>query len=140
MPSCKSAVQANDCADFIQACRPVNNSFAQLIMANTNATHLPNIVFKTPTWILVVNQANQYTGLGLDGRADPLGDSALTPLVIRDNPATDGPDSNYLQYTGEDRIVLGGSAGNDILIAGDGDDTIYGGAGNDRLEGGTATT
>ena len=35
----------------------------------------------------------------------------VTPLVIRDNPATPGPDSNYLQYTGEDHVVLGGTAG-----------------------------
>ena len=32
--------------------------------------------------------------------------------------------------------MLGGTADNDIIIAGDGDDTLYGDAGNDRLEGG----
>src|SRR5207245_2301202 len=72
----------------------------------------------------------------LPGNSDPLGDSLVVPLVIRDNPATIGPDTNYLQYTGEDHVVLGGTAGDDILIAGDGDDTLYGDAGNDRLEGG----
>ncbi len=118
-----------------------NNSFAALIMANTDATHLPNIVFKTPTWILEVDQSKQHTNLGLDGRDDPtnapvIGGVDLTPLVIRDNPNTVGPDGNYLQYTGPDHVVLGGTDGNDILISSEGDDTIYGDAGNDRIDGG----
>ena len=29
-----------------------NNSFAKLVMLNTNATHLPADIFSTPTWIL----------------------------------------------------------------------------------------
>ena len=55
------------------------------------------------------------------GSADPERTDAasLTPLVIRNNPATTGPDTNYLQYTGDDHVVLGGTAGNDILIASD---------------------
>ncbi len=69
--------------------------------------------------------------------ADPTeGGSALTPLVIRNNPATPGLDSNYLQYTGVDHVVLGGTANDDIIISSIGDDTLYGDAGDDRLEGG----
>ncbi|EJM69688.1 peroxidase family protein, partial [Pseudomonas sp. GM55] len=118
-----------------------NNSFAKLIMLNTDVTHLANTVFLTPTFTLEVNQATQFTGLGLDSRADPTGGIMINgvevvPLVIRDNPDTPGTDTNYLQYTGEDHVVLGGTAGNDIIISGDGDDTLYGDAGNDRLEGG----
>jgi Ca2+-binding RTX toxin-like protein len=118
-----------------------NNSFAKLIMLNTDVTHLSNTVFLTPTFTLEVNQAAQFTGLGVDGRADPTGGIMINgvevvSLVIRDNPDTVGPDANYLQYTGEDHVVMGGTAGNDIIISGDGDDTIYGDAGNDRLEGG----
>ncbi|VVQ13364.1 hypothetical protein PS938_03912 [Pseudomonas fluorescens] len=118
-----------------------NNSFAKLIMLNTDVTHLSNTVFLTPTFTLEVNQASQFTGLGVDGRADPIGGILINgvevvSLVIRDNPDTVGPDTNYLQYTGEDHIVMGGTAGNDIIISGDGDDTLYGDAGNDRLEGG----
>ena len=41
-----------------------NNSFAKLIMANTNAAHLPGDVFSTPAFILEVNPAVQFTGLG----------------------------------------------------------------------------
>jgi Ca2+-binding RTX toxin-like protein len=105
-----------------------NNSFAKLIMANTDATHLPSLVFVTPGLILEVDQTKQFNAdLGL---ADPAGE------VVRDNPATPGADSNYLQYTGEEHVVLGGTTGDDILIASIGDDTLYGDEGNDRLEGG----
>ena len=118
-----------------------NNSFAKLIMLNSDVTHLSNTVFLTPTFTLEVNQANQFTGLGADGKADPTGGIEINgveivPLVIRDNPDTVGPDSNYLHYTGEDHVVLGGTSGNDIIISGDGDDTVYGDAGDDVLEGG----
>ena len=45
--------------------------------------------------------------------------------MIRDNPGTVGPGSRTTsQYTGEDHVVLGGTAGNDILIASIGDDTL----------------
>jgi len=115
-----------------------NNSFAKLIMANTDTTHLPGDVFSTPAWTLEVDQTLQFTGLGLDGREDPTeGGSALTPLVIRDNPATPGVlDTDYLQYTGVDHVVLGGTSGDDTIISSIGDDTLYGDGGNDRLEGG----
>jgi Ca2+-binding RTX toxin-like protein len=118
-----------------------NNSFAKLIMLNSDVTHLSNTVFLTPTFTLEVNQANQFTGLGVAGRDDPTGGIMINgvevvSLVIRDNPDTVGPDANYLQYTGEDHVVMGGTAGNDIIISGDGDDTLYGDGGNDRLEGG----
>ncbi|MGH8383533.1 peroxidase family protein [Pseudomonas sp.] len=119
-----------------------NSSFAKLIMLNTDVTHLSNTVFLTPTFTLEVNQANQFTGLGANGSADPTGGIMINgveivPLVIRNNPNTPVTDSNYLQYTGEDHVVLGGTAGNDIIVSGDGDDTLYGDGGNDRLEGGS---
>ena len=132
-----------------------NNSFAKLVMANTDATHLPAVIFTTPGFILEVDPTRQFTELdepgpdgiqgtaddeagadGISGNSDPFDGSLLTPLVIRDNPATPGPDTNYLQYTGDEHVVLGGSDSNDILIASIGDDTIWGDAGNDRLEGG----
>src|SRR5262245_30106071 len=132
-----------------------NNSFAKLVMANTDTTHLPGDIFSTPGFILEVDQTRQFTGLnepgpdgiqgtaddeigadGIDGNSDPFSGSELEPEVIRDNPATAGPDTNYLQYTGDQHVVLGGTPGNDILVSSEGDDTLYGDAGNDRLEGG----
>jgi Ca2+-binding RTX toxin-like protein len=134
------------------------NSFASMIMRNTDATHLPSDVFSTPGLILEVDRTKQYNpGLGESAGADgilednpgtpvnesadnlgndPVGGTILTPLVIRNNPATVGPDANYLRYTGADHVVLGGTAGNDILIASEGDDAIYGDEGNDTIEGG----
>ncbi len=38
-----------------------NNSFAKLVMLNTDTTHLPADIFSTPGFILEVNQANQFT-------------------------------------------------------------------------------
>jgi len=124
-----------------------NNSFAKLIMANTDATHLPADVFSTPGFFLEVDQTRQFNA-GLDSadpvHEDPTGLNALNPLVIRDNPTdTDNPltpfneaTANYLQYTGPDHVVLGGTDGDDIMIASEGDDTLWGDGGNDRLEGG----
>ena len=118
-----------------------NSSFAKLIMLNSDVTHLSNTVFLTPTFTLEVDQTKQFTGLGANGTADPTGGIMINgvevvKLVIRNNPDTPDVDSNYLQYNGEDHVVLGGTAGNDIIISGDGDDTLYGDGGNDLLEGG----
>jgi Ca2+-binding RTX toxin-like protein len=116
-----------------------NNSFAAMIMRNTDATHLPSDVFSTPGLILEVDQTKQFNDIDGDGvleNADPTGGGVLTPLVVRNNPATTGADTNYLKYTGGDHVVLGGTNAADTLIAGDGDDTLYGDGGKDRLEGG----
>ncbi|MCP6134512.1 hypothetical protein NL393_35575, partial [Klebsiella pneumoniae] len=72
-----------------------NNSFAKLIMLNTDVTHLSNTVFLTPTYTLEVDATRQYTGLGTSGREDPTGGLTINgvevvPLVIRDNPDTVG--------------------------------------------------
>jgi Ca2+-binding RTX toxin-like protein len=106
-----------------------NNSFAKLIMLNTDATHLPGDVFSTPGFILEVDQTRQFTGLGPDGHDDPDG-------VIRDDPQTPALDTNFLKYTGDQHVVLGGTDANDVLISSEGDDTLYGDGGDDRLEGG----
>jgi Ca2+-binding RTX toxin-like protein len=118
------------------------NSFASLIMRNTDLRHLPGDVFSTPQWTLEVDRTLQFTGLGPDNNADPTyaDDGSpfnpFSPLVSRNNPATVGPDTNYLRYGGAGHVVLGGTDGNDILIAGIGDDTIWGDGGDDRIEGG----
>lgn len=116
-----------------------NNSFAAMMMRNTNATHLPSDVFSVPGLILEVDQSRQFNDLDGDGvleSADPVGDGILTQLVIRNNPATPEVDTNYLRYNGGDHVLLGGTEANDTLIAGIGDDTLFGDGGNDKLEGG----
>lgn len=111
-----------------------NNKFSELIHRNTNATHLPGDVFSTPDFILEVDQTKQFNeGLGNLDPTDPARDpvaAALNPLVQRDLA------TSLLRYNGEAHVVLGGTAGNDILIGGAGDDTLWGDAGDDRLEGG----
>jgi Ca2+-binding RTX toxin-like protein len=125
--------------NFIQELE--NNTFASLIMRNTNTTHLPAQVFQTPAYILEVDQSKQFND-GLGG-ADPVATdpsnpfAGLVPLVVRDNPATPGADAHFLQYTGSEVVVLGGTDSNDTLIAGASDfDTVYGDGGNDIIEGG----
>ncbi|RYZ03110.1 MAG: hypothetical protein EON61_15580, partial [Alphaproteobacteria bacterium] len=134
------------------------NSFAAMIMRNTDATHLPSDVFSTPGLILEVDRTRQYNpGLGETAGADgileddpntavneaadnlgidPVGGGLLTPHVVRNNPATAGPDTNYLRYSGDEHVLLGGTDSADIIIASIGDDTIFGDVGNDNLEGG----
>jgi Ca2+-binding RTX toxin-like protein len=115
------------------------NSFAAMIMRNTDATHLPSDVFSTPGLILEVDPTRQFNDLDGNGTlegGDPEGGGILTPLVSRNNPGTAGIDTNYLRYTGGDHVVMGGTDNADIIIAGIGDDTIHGDGGNDRLEGG----
>ncbi len=106
-----------------------NNSFAALVVRNSDATHLPLDVFSTPAFTLEVDQSRQFNA-GL-GSADPAG-------VIRNNPATAGADTHYLRYTGDDHIVLGGTDLADTIIGGGGDDAIWGDGGNDRIDGGGA--
>ncbi len=129
------------------------NSFANMIVRNTDigdipgGDHLPGDIFSTPAFILEVDQARQVTGIenpGLPGvfNGDPTGDPGDNPfldtggnsVVIRSNP--DGSPGNYLQYTGGDHVVLGGTEANDTLIGGIGDDTLWGDGGDDDLEGG----
>jgi Ca2+-binding RTX toxin-like protein len=131
-----------------------NNTFSKLVMANTDATHLNALIFHAPALTLEVDPTKQFNAdvvlPGPDGvfgtaddvsapRADPVvvgPFASLLPLVIRDNPLTAGPDAHYLQYTGEDHIVMGGMPGDDIIKSSIGDDTLYGDAGNDQINGG----
>ena len=112
------------------------NSFASLIMRNSDVTRLPGDVFSVPNFILEVDQSKQFTGLGVNGKDDPTGGSIFSSLVVRNNPSTPEIDTNYLKFTGGEHVVLGGTAGNDTLISSIGDDTIWGDAGDDRIEGG----
>ena len=123
--SCRTATASTTCS-APPACNFVteleNNSFAKLIMANTDATHLPALVFQTPAFILEVDQTRQFNGLDArqcrSDRRHPIGGVAHAAGHPR-QPRHAGPDTNYLQYTGAEHVVLGGTAGNDILIASD---------------------
>ena len=115
-----------------------NDSFANLVKRNTDldaadATHLPNSIFRTPAFIFEMDIARQ-------GHADPEQTDVFLgglgrPLVIREDRNADGL-TDYLEYTGSEHSVLGGTNRDDIIVGGEGDDTIWGDGGNDRLEGG----
>ena len=117
-----------------------NNSFAAMIMRNTDATHLPSDVFSTPGLILEVDQTKQFNDLDGDGvleSTDPVGTGLLTPLVLRDNPATSGRRGRTTCATPATTTSCSAAPSRpDTLIASIGDDTLFGDGGNDRLEGG----
>src|SRR5262245_12132638 len=96
-----------------------NNSFAKLVMNNTDVTHLCDALFLTQTFTHEIDQTRQRTGLnepgpdgiqgtaddvvgadGISGNSDPIGGLTvngigiedIAPLVMRD-PAT-----NFLRY------------------------------------------
>ena len=134
------------------------NSFASLIQRNTDlnldesnvdhySTHLPADIFSTPTYILeahvalqqdfdpLQSEAQSLTALERDLGRDPTGGGIFRPLVIRRDGNNDG-NAEYLEYTGVDHVVLGGTNRGEHLKSGIGDDALSGDGGNDTLEGG----
>ncbi|MFN6122452.1 MAG: peroxidase family protein, partial [Actinomycetes bacterium] len=101
------------------------NSFAEMIMRNTDATNLPADVFSRPDY----NFDLQF--LGTEG---PIPDDPGTPydestLLVR------MPDGT-VRYSGGAHVTMHGTANGDRMRTGDGDDTIRGNDGNDRIESG----
>ncbi|MET0221223.1 MAG: peroxidase family protein, partial [Tardiphaga sp.] len=97
--------------------------------------------FANYDFVLEVDQANQADYNGDDPGADPVGaDPIMEALglgrVVRNDPGTAGPDSNYIRFTGGEHVVIGGTSGNDTIISDFGDDGIWGDAGDDRIESG----
>ena len=132
------------------------NLFSAMAMRNSdlgdamNTSHLPGLMFATPSYILEMNKADQRTGIagsnglmnGDPGRANPIL-NAFTSLVTRKAPGADVDGDGHKDggeliyaYDGPDHVVLGGTPGNDIIKGGRGMDTLWGDAGDDRLDGG----
>ena len=120
-----------------------NNTFSKLIMRNTDlgtpgSSHVSSLIFQTANYILELNQSVQ---VGADPTTDDPLLQILHPKVIRRAPGADvdgdgQADGGFLQFTGGEHVVLGGTAGNDTLRGGNGIDTLWGDGGNDRLDGG----
>ncbi len=120
-----------------------NNTFSKLIMRNTDlgaagSSHVSSLIFQTASYILELNQSLQ---IGPDPTSDDPILQILHPKVIRVAPGLDvdgdgHADGGYLQFTGGEHVVLGGTAGNDTLVGSLGIDTLWGDGGNDRLDGG----
>ena len=143
--------------NFIDALE--NNAFSKMIMANTDITmpgadgirgtaddevrhHIGIDSFAKYDHVLEVNVQYQQDYNGAAAGKDPLGNDAVLEAlgltkVERDMPtAFQGYYQNYLRFFGGEHVVLGGSAGRDVLIGDLGDDAIWGDAGNDYIEGG----
>jgi Ca2+-binding RTX toxin-like protein len=132
-----------------------NNSFASIVMKNTDLgelqdlgggvmgrTHLPGELFSTPQLILESHLALQTDYNGAEVGKDPNHEdeilAALEPKVSRNGDlVVDGNSyDNSLKFTGGEHVVLGGTEGNDVLIADLGDDTVWGDGGDDFIIGG----
>jgi Ca2+-binding RTX toxin-like protein len=106
-----------------------NNSFAELIMNNTNAKHLPGDVFLTPEYVVEASTVTDDPATWL--RNPETG--ALLVEKLADGTIHFIGDDNFLGNT----IVLGGTEGDDRLVAGHADDdTVWGDGGNDYIDGG----
>ena len=122
------------------------NSFASMIMQNTNAQHLPLDVFSDPGLDprgRPERPGGQRQPAVQSGRQHRRGQRTdRRPAWSRWSTATRArltdaaPTIPLSEYNGGDHVVLGGSNGADTLIASIGDDTLWGDGGNDRMEGG----
>jgi Ca2+-binding RTX toxin-like protein len=137
------------------------NSFAKMLMANTSLAqpgpdgirgtaddiverHIGVDSFATYDYVLEVNPNNQAdydpdneSASGVDPVGnDPVLEALGLGKVIRNDPATVGPDANYIRVFGGEHVVVGGTNGNDTIITDFGDDGIWGDAGDDRIESG----
>ncbi len=123
-----------------------NNTFADLIMRNTGTHHLSANIFMTPEYVVeagTIDPLNSSTWLrnAVTGNllVEVLTDDYVNSLF------SDGLHHTYdtqVHFLGDDNffgntMVLGGTEGRDVLIAGQADDdTIYGDGGDDFLDGG----
>ena len=117
-----------------------NNSFAKLIMANTDATHLPGLVFQTPAFILEVDQTQAVQPASATDRARDDPDGGRHPARPRWSSATIPPPPGPIRTTCSTRATSTScSAAPPATTSSSpaiGDDTLWGDGGNDRLEGG----
>jgi Ca2+-binding RTX toxin-like protein len=101
------------------------NSFAELVMRTTDATHLPFDVFSTPDFRF------ELSNLGSSGPIlnDPETSYDESTLLTR------MPDGT-VRYNGEAHVLMGGTDDANRMRTGEGDDTQWGDGGSDRMEGG----
>jgi Ca2+-binding RTX toxin-like protein len=113
-----------------------NNSFAKLVMLNTDATTCPRTSSRRrPSRSRSTRTTSSPAWATTAGTIPP-----AAPPWCRWSSATTPPrpgqDQAYLRYTGEDHVVLGGTGATTPSSPAIGDDTLWGDGGNDRLEGG----
>ena len=110
-----------------------NNSFAKLIMANTDATHLPGLVFTTPGLILEVDQTKQFNdGNGCRSRSATIPSRRSSSATTRRRRAR----TRITCATPATSMSFSAAPRQRHPHRSEGDDTIWGDGGNDRIEGG----
>ena len=129
-----------------------NNSFAKMIMANTDATHLPgrrvldaglhprgrpDEAVHRPTKQVRTDQGNadmrRTASTAIPIRWRHCADAAGHPRTTRRRQA---PTRTICSTPAKTMSCSAAPTGDDIIIASIGDDTLWGDGGNDRLEGG----
>ncbi len=124
-----------------------DSSLAQLIRANTDPSndpnhmlHLPGNMFLTPEYTIEASDYFDASGKIIDPTGKTWLHSPSGQPLVTINTLADG--THQLEFVGENNflgntIVLGGTSGNDNLLAGAADDdTVYGDGGNDIINGG----
>ncbi|MEN9643698.1 MAG: hypothetical protein RL238_367 [Actinomycetota bacterium] len=101
------------------------NSFAELIMRNTDVEGLPADSFSWPAYVFDLSKQNA-TGPIVD---DDLTEWDERQLLVREVNGT-------IRYAGPEHVVFNGSPNGDKARSSEGDDTMRGNDGNDVMEGG----
>ena len=105
------------------------NSFAELIMQNTGTHHLSASIFLTPEYVVEAGTVTDDPSTWLRNAVT----GALLVERLADGTVHFIGDDNFFGNT----MVLGGTEGDDRLLAGQADDdTVWGDGGNDTLDGG----
>lgn len=102
------------------------NSFAELVMRNTDAEGLPADAFSRPDFVFDVAR------LGTTGAVT---DDALTEDWNENQLLTRMPDGT-IRFGGGEHVVFNGTAGPNRVWSSEGDDTVRGNDGNDWMQGG----
>ncbi len=127
-----------------------DNSFATMIQNATGAHHLSGSIFLTPEYKIEAKDFYLKDGLGnviLDANGNPTLNPTATIPTFTDaagvvHNLVEYKNDGTVHFVGKDNffgntMVLGGTAGNDKLQAGQADDdTVWGDAGNDTIDGG----
>jgi len=134
-----------------------DNTFASMIMADSSAHHLPASIFQTMEYNIeakdfyTTTTVAGVTTFNLDVNGNPIWDNTkiaawnalhLPKAGALAPPLLEVTAQGELHFVGDDAffgntIMMGGTAANDHLLAGNADDdTVYGDGGNDTIDGG----
>ena len=104
------------------------NSFAELVMRNTDAKHLPVRHLLAPDFTFELGKLGTDAGRSQDDPDDRRATSRRCSMRMP---------NGTVRFSGGEHVVIGGTDGRRHRCGpSDGDDTVWGDGGNDRIEGG----